>query len=107
MSNIGDMMQKAQVMKQKMEEMQVKVLDMEVEGQAGAGMVKIVANGKGELKKIDIDPSVIDPSEKELLEDLIIAAVNDAKSKGERMVTAETQKIMTDMGLPAGLDLPF
>ncbi len=107
MTNLSDMMQKAQVMKQKMEEMQVKVLDMEVEGQAGAGMVKVVANGKGEIKKLDIDPSAIDPNDKELLEDLVIAAVNDAKSKGERMVAAETQKIMSDMGLPAGLDLPF
>ncbi len=105
--NIAQMMQKAQVMKQKMAEMQEKVSQMEVSGEAGAGMVKVVSTGKGELRSLTLDPSIVDASEIDVLEDLVIAAVNDARGKGEAMMAEETQKMMSELGLPPGLDLPF
>lgn len=105
--NIAQMMQKAQVMKQKMAEMQEKVSQMEVSGEAGAGMVKVVSTGKGELRSLKLDPSIVDASEIDVLEDLVIAAVNDARNKGEAMMAEETQKMMSELGLPPGLDLPF
>jgi len=107
MTNIGQMMKQAQMMKEKMGEMQEKVLAMEISGESGAGMVKVVMNGKGNMKSIKIDPSIVDPEDVEMLEDLIVAASNDARSKSEEMIAEETQKIMSDMGLPPGLDLPF
>jgi len=106
---MAQMMQKAQMMKQKMGEMQSKVLELEIQGASGAGMVNVLCNGKGDLKSIKLDPSVVDPEDIEVLEDLILAAVNDAKSKAEKKVADETQKMMSDLGLPPGmgLDLPF
>lgn len=105
MTNMADMMQKAQAMKQKMQEMQQKVMLMEIEGTAGAGMVNIVANGKGELRSVKIEPGIVNADDVEMLEDLIVAAVNDARAKAEQKVAEETQKIMSDLGLPPGLDL--
>lgn len=107
MANFIQMMQKAQVMKRKMEEMQTRVRDIELPGEAGGGKVTCRVNGKFELCKITIDPSVINPADKEMLEDLIIAAVNDARTKAEKMMTDETRKIMTDLGLPPGMEMPF
>ena len=105
--NIAQMMQKAQVMKQKMAEMQEKVSQMEVSGESGAGLVKVISTGKGELRSLKLDPSIVDASEIDVIEDLVIAAVNDARGKGEAMMAEETQKMMSELGLPPGLDLPF
>jgi DNA-binding YbaB/EbfC family protein len=107
MTNIAQMMQKAQKFKQQMQEMQERVQQMEIDGTAGAGLVKCRVNGKFELKMLKIDPSIIKAEEAEVMEDLIIAAVNDARLKAERTMAEETQKVMKDMGLPPGLDLPF
>lgn len=100
--NIQKMMQQAQAMKQKMAEMQEKVLVMEIPGQSGGGMVQVVLSGKGEVKKLKIDPQIVNPAEIEMLEDLVTAAVNDARNKVEEKVAAETQRIMSELGLPAG-----
>ena len=107
MTNIAQMMQKAQEMKQKMAEMQQKVMDMDIKGEAGAGMVNVVMNGKGELRSIKIEPGIVNPEEVELLEDLVMAAVNDGRKKAEEIVAQETAKIMEEMGLPSNLDMPF
>ncbi|KGM30064.1 YbaB/EbfC family nucleoid-associated protein [Inquilinus limosus] len=107
MKNLGQMMKQAQEMQAKMAEMQSRLADIEVPGQAGAGMIAVVLNGKGELRSLKIDPKLVDPSEVEVLEDLIVAAFNDAKSKVEDAVQAETQKLMGGLKLPPGMKLPF
>lgn len=107
MTNIAQMMQKASQMKQKMQEMQERVQQIELTGEAGGGLVKCRVNGRFELKEVRIDPSIIKPEEAGMMEDMIVAAVNDARSKAEKLMGEETGKIMTELGLPAGLDLPF
>lgn len=107
MKNLGSMMKKAQEMQEKMQKMQEKMGETEVDGKSGAGLVTITLNGKGELRKIKIDPSLIDPSEIEVLEDLIVAAHNDAKVKAETMMQEEMQKITAGLPLPPGMKLPF
>ena len=81
MKNIGQLMKQAQEMQAKMAEMQAQLEALEMTGGAGAGMVQLTLNGKGDLKKIKIDKSLLDPDEVEVLEDLIIAAFNDARAK--------------------------
>ncbi len=105
--NIQQMMQQAKAMQDKMQEMQDKLGDMEVEGSSGGGMVKVVTTCKGVCKKIDIDPSLLKEGEKEVVEDLIKAALNDAKNKADSKLAEETQKMMQELGLPAGVQLPF
>ena len=107
MKNIGQMMKQAQEMQARMAEMQERLADLEVEGRAAGGMVTVVLNGRGEARRMKIDPSLIDPGEAEVLEDLIVAAINDAKVKAEQKVQEETQKIMGGLKLPPGMSLPF
>ena len=106
MKNLGNLMKQAQAMQEKMAEMQARLAEMEVEGQAGAGMVRAVVNGKGEVKRMRIEPSVVDPADVGMLEDLIVAACNDARAKADAMNAEETQKLMGGLGLPPGLGLP-
>jgi len=101
------MLKQAQQMQTRMAEMQAKLEATEVEGQAGAGMVKLKLTGKGELRRIAIDPSLMTADDREVLEDLIIAAHADAKQKVEAMMAEEMQKATAGMNLPAGLKLPF
>jgi DNA-binding YbaB/EbfC family protein len=105
--NIGQLMKQAQQMQTRMAEMQAKLAEVEMTGQAAAGMVTALMNGKGELKKIKLDKAVVDPDDIEMLEDLIIAAVADAKTKIESHIAAETQKLMGGLPLPPGMKLPF
>ncbi|WP_299394854.1 YbaB/EbfC family nucleoid-associated protein [Pelagibius sp.] len=107
MKNLGQMMKQAQEMQAKMAEMQEKLGELEVSGQAGAGMVTATLNGKSELRGLKIDPSLVDPSDVEVLEDLIVAAVNDAKAKVEVRVAEEMQKVTGGLSLPPGMKLPF
>ena len=107
MKNIGQLMKQAQQMQTRMAEMQAKLAEVEMTGQAAAGMVTALMNGKGELKKIKLDKAVVDPDDIEMLEDLIIAAVADAKNKIEAHVAAETQKLMGGLQLPPGMKMPF
>ena len=81
MKNLGQLMKQAQEMQEKMAEMQDSLVAIEIEGSAGAGLVTIVLNGKGAMQRLKIDPSLVKPEDAEILEDLIIAAHNDAKSK--------------------------
>ncbi len=107
MNNITQMIQKASQMKQKMQEMQERVRQVELDGEAGGGLVKCRINGRFELKTIRIDPSLVKPDEVEIMEDMIVVAINDARVKAEKLMGEETKKIMSDLGLPAGLGLPF
>lgn len=105
--NIQEMMKQAKVMQDKMQVMQDKLGQMSVEGNSGGGLVRVTMTCKGEVRGLDIDPSILVPSEKEVVEDLIKAAMNDAKSKADQKMADETQKMMSDLGLPAGTQLPF
>ena len=107
MKNLGNMLKQAQQMQTRMAEMQARLEATEVEGQAGAGMVKLRLTGKGELRRIAIDPSLMTAEDREVLEDLIVAAHADAKQKVEAMMAEEMQKATAGMNLPAGLKLPF
>jgi nucleoid-associated protein EbfC len=107
MKNLGQMMKQAQQMQARMQEMQSKLAEVEVTGQSGAGMVSVTLNGRGEMKAVKLDKTVIDPEDPEVLEDLIVAAFNDAKAKVESHVASETQKLMGGMQLPPGMKLPF
>lgn len=107
MKNLGNMMKEAQKMQQRMGEMQAKLGDVEVSGQSGGGLVNVTLNGKGEMKKLKIDASLMVPAEVEILEDLVVAATNDAKSRVEAHVQAEMSKLTAGLPLPPGFKLPF
>jgi hypothetical protein len=107
MKNIAGLMKQAQQMQQKMADMQAKLEATEIEGVAGAGLVRVVLTGKGVLKSLKVDPKLADPAEIEMLEDLIIAAHADAKSKLDAIMEAESKNAMGGISLPAGLKLPF
>ena len=107
MKNLGQMMKQAQEMQARMAEMQAKLDQVEVTGAAGGGLISVTLNGKGELKRIKIDPSLVDRDEVEVLEDLIVAAFNDGKSKVEAHVVEEMAKLTGGLKLPRGMKLPF
>ena len=107
MKNIGQMMKQAQKLQSAMGEMQEKLATVEVTGSAAGGMVQVTLNGRAEARTVRIDPSLIDPAEPEVLEDLIVAAVNDAKAKVEATVAEEMQKVTGGLSLPPGMKLPF
>ncbi|MGB0934589.1 MAG: YbaB/EbfC family nucleoid-associated protein [Alphaproteobacteria bacterium] len=105
--NIKKMMQQAQAMQAKVMEVQEKLADIMVEGTAGGGMVQVTLNCKGEMRGLKIDPKLIDPNDVEMMEDLIIAAFNDAKAKSEERASEEMKSVTGGMGLPGGMDMPF
>ena len=107
MVNIGNMMKQAQQLQKKMSDTQEKLNSIEVEGTSGGGLVKVISTAKGEIKRISIDDSLIKPEEKEIVEDLIVAAINDAKQKGEAAAQEEMKKITGGISLPPGMKLPF
>jgi DNA-binding YbaB/EbfC family protein len=107
MKNLGQLMKQAQEMQTKMAEMQQRLVDVEISGSAAAGMVTVVLNGKGEMRKMKIDPSLIVPEEAEVLEDLIVAAQNDARAKVDAYMQEETSKMMGGVDLPPGFKMPF
>jgi hypothetical protein len=107
MKNLGQMMKQAQEMQSKMTEMQDKLAEMEVTGSSGAGMIEVTLTGKSDVRKIKIDPSLIDPSDPEVLEDLIVAAFNDAKSNVEARVNEKMSEMTGGLQLPPGFKLPF
>ena len=110
MGGLGDMagmMKKAQEMQAKMGEMQENLASITVTGESGAGLVKATATAKGELTALDIDPSIFDPSEKEMVEDLILAAIKDAQSRAQDRSQREMGKMAEAIGLPPGMKLPF
>jgi len=107
MKNIGRLMKQAQEMQTRMAEMRERLGEVEIEGTAGAGMVVARLSGKGDLRGLKIDPALVDANEIEVLEDLIIAAVNDAKAKVEARVNDEMRKLTGGIDLPPGMSPPF
>ena len=107
MTNLGKMMKQAQEMQAKMGEMQAALEAVEIDGASGGGLVTATLTGKGELRRLKIDPALVDPSDIEVLEDLVIAAVNDAKRKVEANAAEEMKKVTGALQLPPGLSLPF
>ena len=106
MMNIQGIMKQAQMMQKKMEEEQAKLAQEEIEGSSGGGMVKVVLSGKFDMKKLNIDKSLIDADESEVLEDLIVAAYNDAKNKVDAKMQDSMSAMTGGMNL-GGLKLPF
>jgi DNA-binding YbaB/EbfC family protein len=107
MKNIGQLMKQAQEMQAKMAEMQAQLEAVEMTGGAGGGMIQLTLNGKGDLRKLKIDPVLLDPKDVEVLEDLIVAAFNDARGKVSAHAEQEMQKLTGGLQLPGGLKLPF
>lgn len=107
MKNIGNMMRQAQDMQAKLGQMQEGLAQAEIHGASGGGLVKAVFDGKGTARSITLDPKVVDPGDIGMLEDLIVAAINDARQKIEKHVEDETRKIMGGMAMPPGFKLPF
>ncbi|MEM6381533.1 MAG: YbaB/EbfC family nucleoid-associated protein [Pseudomonadota bacterium] len=104
--DIMKMMKQAKSMQDKMQEMQAELAEQTVEGSSGGGMVTLTMSGKNDLTGLKIDPSLLVADEAEILEDLIIAAHNDAKAKVEAMMAEKTGEMMQGMGLPPGMKLP-
>lgn len=102
---MGNLMKQAQKMQEDMQKAQAEIANMEVEGQAGGGMVKIIMNGRHEIKKVSIDDSVMD--DREMIEDLLAAAVNDAVRKVEQQSSEKMSGLTSGLNLPGGLKLPF
>ncbi|MBV9248754.1 MAG: YbaB/EbfC family nucleoid-associated protein [Acetobacteraceae bacterium] len=107
MKNLSGLMKQAQQMQERMQEVQSKLEAMELEGESGAGMVRVTLNGKGDMRRVKIDPKLADPADIEMLEDLIVAAHRDAKAKLESAAAAEMQKVTGGLQLPPGMKLPF
>ena len=104
--NIGQLMKQAQMMQENMRRMQEQLATVDVEGQSGAGLVKVVMNCKHEVKRVAIDPSLVG-DDREMLEDLVVAAVNDAVRRVEQTVAEKMSSLTAGLGLPPGFKLPL
>jgi DNA-binding YbaB/EbfC family protein len=102
-----DMMKKAQAVQAKLQQAQEELGRVEVEGRAGGGLVSVTLNAKGELKGVSIDASLLTPADREMLEDLIVAAFADGKAKADRATTEKMQALTEGLPLPPGMKLPF
>ena len=107
MSNLSQIMKQAKAMQEKMAEVQKKIEETEIEGISGGGAVKVTVNGKHVVKKIEISPSLVNKEEVEVLEDLLVAALNDANKKITEDMNAQLGSLSGGMGLPPGMKLPF
>ncbi|MCT4555291.1 MAG: YbaB/EbfC family nucleoid-associated protein [Pelagimonas sp.] len=107
LGDMAKMMKQAQEMQGKVTQMQEDLASMTVVGESGAGLVKATATAKGELTGLEIDPSIFVPSEKEVAEDLILAAIKDAQARATQRAQDEMRKLTEEMGLPADMKLPF
>ncbi|UOA25991.1 YbaB/EbfC family nucleoid-associated protein [Pseudosulfitobacter sp. DSM 107133] len=107
LGDMAGMMKKAKEMQDKMAQMQDDLQNVTVTGESGAGLVKATATAKGELTALDIDPSIFNSDDKEVVEDLILAAVKDAQAKAAAKSQEELSKMTEGLGLPAGMKLPF
>ncbi|MCK0714212.1 YbaB/EbfC family nucleoid-associated protein [Chromohalobacter sarecensis] len=103
---MGNMMKQAQEMQEKMQKVQEEIAETEVMGEAGAGMIKVTMNGRHDVSNVNIDPSVME-EDKELLEDLLAAAVNDAVRKVETTSKERMEEVTAGMNLPADFKMPF
>jgi DNA-binding YbaB/EbfC family protein len=107
MVNVNQIMKQAQMMQKKMAEMQEKMASIEYAGTSGGGLVSVTVNGRAEMIKLKIDPSLMVADDVEILEDLIVAAFNDAKKKSDSASDGEMSGMLGGMGLPPGFKMPF
>ena len=107
LGDMAGMMKKAQQMQTRMAELQEEMANMMVEGEAGTGLVKATCTAKGELRGLDIDPSIFNGDDKEVVEDLILAAIKDAQAKASERAQEEMSKLTEELGLPKDMNLPF
>ncbi len=107
MKNLAGLMKQAGQMQAKMAEMQARLETLEVHGEAGAGLVTVTLSGKGDLRRLQVDPKLADPGEMEMLQDLVVAAHADAKRRMEELAAAEMEKVTGGLQLPGGMKLPF
>ena len=107
LGDMAKMMKQAQEVQAKMAQLQDDLDTMTVTGESGAGLVKATATAKGELKGLDIDPSIFNGDDKEVVEDLILAAIKDAQARANERAQAEMAKLTDGLGLPAGFKMPF
>ncbi|WP_224816176.1 YbaB/EbfC family nucleoid-associated protein [Hasllibacter sp. MH4015] len=107
LGDMAKMMKQAQELQGKMAQLQEDLASMTVQGESGAGLVKATATAKGELTALDIDPSIFNEDDKEVVEDLILAAIKDAQSKAQDKHNEEMGRLTEEMGLPAGVKMPF
>ncbi|MBR0551906.1 YbaB/EbfC family nucleoid-associated protein [Stakelama marina] len=107
MDKLEDIMAMAQNVQKQLQDAQANLDNIQVEGQSGGGMVKVTASAKGRIVGLDIDESLLQPSEKGMLEDLVIAAFNDARAKADAASQEEMSKMTSGMELPPGFKLPF
>ncbi|MEE2968501.1 MAG: YbaB/EbfC family nucleoid-associated protein [Pseudomonadota bacterium] len=107
MKNLGQIMKQAQELQTKMQDIQEKLSAVEMTGSAGAGMVTVTMNGKGELRQVKISPELFNDEDVEVVEDLIVAACGDAKAKAEAHMSEEMAKVTGGLQLPPGMKLPF
>jgi nucleoid-associated protein EbfC len=105
--NIGNMMKQAQQLQANMQRAQAEIAALEVTGEAGGGMAKVTLTGKHEARRVSLDPSIVSSDDKEMLEDLIAAAINDAVQKLERATQEKMASVMGGMQLPPGMKMPF
>lgn len=107
MKNIMGLMGQFKEMQEKMAQLQEDLKSMEVTGEAGGGLVTVTLTGKGEMRAMHVDPSLIKPDEVEILEDLVLAAHNDAKGKAESAIEEKTRELTAGLPIPPGMKLPF
>ena len=107
MKNLGQMLKQAQEMQTKLATAQEQLEGIEIDGAAGGGMVKVTLSGRGKMRRVRIDPSLVQAGDTEVIEDLIVAADNDARAKVEARAAEEMSKVTGGLNLPAGLKLPF
>jgi nucleoid-associated protein EbfC len=107
LGNIGQLMKQAQAMQEKMAKAQEELKDISVTGTSGGGLVTVTMNGKGEAQAVKIDPKILSAEDKEMLEDLVTAAFNDAKHKVDQTASEKMGDISGGLNLPAGFKLPF
>jgi nucleoid-associated protein EbfC len=107
MVDIMGLMKKAQAVQAKMKDVQEELERLEVEGQSGGGMVRIKLNGKGQMKAVTLDPALMIPADREMVEDLILAAHADARAKVDRLAEEKMQAVTAGLPLPPGMKLPF
>ena len=107
MKNLDELMKKVQAMQSRVSDVEARLEQASVIGQSGGGLVKVTLTGKFEMKKLDIDPSLFKEDDVEILEDLILAAHNDAKAKVEEIMQEKTQSLTAGLPIPPGMKLPF
>jgi nucleoid-associated protein EbfC len=107
LGDMGKLMKQAQEMQTKMAEAQERLESLTVTGESGAGLVRVTANAKGVLTGLHIDPSIFNPDEREVVEDLILAAIKDAQARAADRAQQEMARVTEGLGLPPGMKLPF